>query len=95
MEFWDVITNFFREGGVFLYPIALTLAVGVAIAIERFIYVTRTSAGNKRFWAELQPMLEKGAFKAALAEASKSETALAKSMQDGLSRGPPELRIAV
>ena len=86
MEAWDIIANFFRQGGVFLYPIALTLAGGIAIAIERFIYVTRTSSGNKRFWAELQPMLEKGAFRAALAEASKSDTALAKIMQYGLSR---------
>lgn len=86
MEAWDIIVNFFREGGTFLYPIALTLLVGIAIAIERFIFVTRTSSGNKRLWAELQPMLEKGAFKAALAEASQSDTALAKIMRYGLSR---------
>lgn len=86
MEAWDIIANFFRQGGAFLYPIALTLAVGLAIAIERFIYVTRTASGNRRFWAGLQPMLERGAFRAALAEASKSDTALAKIMQYGLSR---------
>ena len=40
MEFYHFIVNFFREGGFFLYPLAAIFVVGVAIAIERFIYLT-------------------------------------------------------
>ena len=40
MEFYHFIVNFFRDGGFFLYPLAAIFVVGVAIAIERFIYLT-------------------------------------------------------
>lgn len=86
MEPIDIIVNFFRQGGVFLYPIAIVFALGIAIAIERFIYLTRVSAGNRRLWSELQPLFEAGRFKDALKLAEDSEVLLAKIMRYGLSR---------
>ena len=47
----DLIVNFFKQGGVFLYPIAAVFAVGLGFAVERFIYLTRVSRGNRRLWA--------------------------------------------
>ena len=40
MEFYHFVVNFFRDGGFFLYPLAAIFVVGVAISIERFIYLT-------------------------------------------------------
>ena len=34
------IVGFFQEGGAFMYPILIVFALGVAIAIERWIYLT-------------------------------------------------------
>ena len=32
----DTIVRFFQEGGPFMYPIAVVLALGLAITLERF-----------------------------------------------------------
>ena len=34
MNFMNSVVNFFKDGGVFLYPLALIFVVGVSIAIE-------------------------------------------------------------
>ncbi len=92
MQSLDIIVNFFKQGGAFLYPIALVWVVGLVIAVERFIYLNKVGGGNKSFWAELQPLLEGGRFKEALAAATASETALAQVMRYGLSRIPGSRR---
>ncbi len=66
MEFYTFFVNFFRQGGVFLYPIALVFAVGVAIAIERFIYLTKETIGDRNLWDDLVPYLQSGNFKQAV-----------------------------
>jgi biopolymer transport protein ExbB/TolQ len=92
MQSLDIIVNFFKQGGAFLYPIALVWVVGLVIAVERFIYLNKVGGGNKSFWAELQPLLEGGRFKEALAAATASDTALAQVMRYGLSRIPGSRR---
>ena len=82
----DMIVNFFRQGGIFLYPIALVWIIGLVIAIERLIYLTREGFGNKAFWADLKPLFEAGNYRQAIAMASSSDTALAQVMKYGLSR---------
>lgn len=86
MHFYDVIVNFFKQGGFFLYPIALIWAIGIVIAIERFIYLTKSGSGNRRFWDELQPLFEAGNFRQAMNLAQNSDTALAQVMRYGMSR---------
>ena len=92
MQSLDIIVNFFKQGGAFLYPIALIWVIGLAIAVERFIYLTKVGSGNKSFWSELQPLLEGGRFKEALTAANASDTALAQVMRYGLSRIPGSRR---
>ena len=60
MNSLDIFINFFKQGGAFLYPIAAVFAFGLAIAVERFIFLTRVARGNKRLWAELAPLLQSG-----------------------------------
>ena len=36
MDMFNVIVRFFQEGGVFMYPIVIVLALGLAISIERY-----------------------------------------------------------
>ncbi len=86
MESWEMIVNFFKQGGVFLYPIALIWAVGVVIAIERFIELTRASYGNRRLWDELQPMFEAGRFREAETRVTDSKSGLGHVMRYGMSR---------
>ena len=86
MESWDMVVNFFRQGGVFLYPIALIWVVGIVIAIERFIELTRAAHGNRRLWDELQPMFESGRFREAMTRVTNSDSALGHVMRYGMSR---------
>jgi biopolymer transport protein ExbB len=86
MHSFDVIVNFFKQGGFFLYPIALVWVIGLVIAVERFTYLVRIGSGNKRLWGELQPLFEAGDFQRALGVVSASEGALAQVMRYGMSR---------
>jgi biopolymer transport protein ExbB len=86
MHALDMILNFFREGGIFLYPLALIWVIGLVIALERFGFVMRVGAGNRRMWSQVQPLLEGGKFREALNAVSNSETALAHIMRYGITR---------
>ena len=37
MGFLEAIVKFFQTGGAFMYPILIVFAIGLAIAIERWI----------------------------------------------------------
>ena len=86
MHAYEVIVNFFKQGGFFLYPIALIWAIGLVIAVERFVYLSKVGSGNKHLWDELQPLFESGNFKQASSAVADSDTALAQVMRYGLSR---------
>jgi biopolymer transport protein ExbB len=86
MEFYTFVVKFFREGGVFLYPIALIFAVGVAIAIERFIYLTRETIGNRGLWEDLVPYLQSGNFKQAVARIADSSASIGTVLKYGMAR---------
>jgi len=61
MEVYSTIVNFFQEGGVFMYPIVVVFALGLAIAIERWLYLTMTTAKNKALWNKITPHLKRAA----------------------------------
>ena len=39
------------------------MAVGLAIAIERFVFLNRARAENRKLWAKVLPLLQSGKFK--------------------------------
>ena len=86
MNALDMIINFFKQGGAFLYPIAAVFAVGLGFAVERFIYLHRVARGNRRLWAELAPLIQAGNFRRAMETAEKTDSALSTIMRYGMSR---------
>jgi biopolymer transport protein ExbB/TolQ len=78
--------NFFRDGGIFLYPLALIFVIGVSIAVERFIYLTRETIKNRALWDEITPMLQSGNFRQALSVAQDSDAQVATVMKYGIAR---------
>ena len=86
MNAMDMIVNFFKQGGVLLYPIAAVFVLGLAVAIERFIYLTRVSSGNRRLWDELSPLIAAGNIRGAMQVAEKTDSALSTIMRYGMSR---------
>lgn len=83
----DTIIRFFQEGGPFMYPIALVLALGLAITLERFIYLGAVRRRNRlAFERGILPALQKRDFKRAMKAASTSDSAIAAVMGAGISR---------
>ena len=86
MNFFSMIVRFFQGGGFMMYPIAVVLVVGVAIAIERYVVLTHTSMRNRGLWNEIAPLLSQGNFKSAVNITSKSDAAIGQILSYGLAR---------
>jgi biopolymer transport protein ExbB len=85
MDFFYSIVSFFASGGVFMYPILLVFAVGVAIAFERYVTLTIVTNKNRAVWDQVQPMLANGEFDAARETTSKDESTISQVLNMGLS----------
>lgn len=57
IDVYSVVTNFFQEGGLFLYPIALVLFIGLGIAFERWIFLGRQKSKNAKAFSDFLPLL--------------------------------------
>ena len=86
MGAYSIIVRFFQEGGLFMYPIVLVLALGLAIAIERWFYLTTTTARNKAMWKKVTPYLKSGNFNGAMQQTNQSKALIAQIMTYGLNR---------
>ena len=86
MGAYTTAVKFFQEGGLFMYPIAIVLGLGIAIAIERWLYLTMTTAKNKALWNSVTPYLKSGNLSGAMQVTAKSKAAIAQIMTYGLNR---------
>jgi len=86
MDIAVTIVKFFQDGGTFMYPIAIVAALGVAVAIERYLYLARTASGNRRVWSEVSEFLSKGDYRKALAATTESGSAIGQILSYGLAR---------
>ena len=85
MGFYSIVA-FFQKGGLFMYPILLVFAVGIAIAFERWVQLNRIRSTNQTMWNQLQPVLVKGEFDKARQMVNKDESSLAQMLGMGLAR---------
>jgi biopolymer transport protein ExbB/TolQ len=86
MQIFNGIVDFFQSGGAFMYPIVAVLALGVAIAVERWVYLSLARASNRRLWNRVMPLLQEGRFKEAHDTIGNSRTAIGRILAYGLSR---------
>lgn len=86
MEFFATVIRFFQSGGAFMYPIMLVMIIGLAIAVERALYLRRANAENRALWSDLLPLLNQGKHDAAEKTATESETAIGRVLGFGLAR---------
>lgn len=85
-ELYTFIVGFFKNGGFFIYPVILVFVVGVAIAIERFLFLSVETQRNRALWNELVPHLSTGNFKQVLALTSRSKATIATVLNYGIAR---------
>ena len=86
MEAYSAVVKFFQEGGMFMYPILLVLALGIAIAIERYMYLTYAKQTNRSMWQKLVPLLQRNDYKQAMSVSSASKADIGKILTYGLTR---------
>ncbi len=86
MSSLDFAIKFFQDSGVAIYFSTAIMAVGVAIAIERFVFLRRARSENRKVWAKVLPMLQSGKFKEVHSVAAGSDAAIGKIVANGLER---------
>ena len=80
------LVRFFQMGGLFMLPILLTLALGIAIAVERWIHLKRVRAENSRIWDEVHPILAEGNFDRAREIVNEDTSTISQMLAMGLAR---------
>ncbi len=85
MDFFYSIVAFFATGGLFMYPILLVFAFGVAIAVERFVTLSLITNKNRVVWGKVQPLLDNGEFNEARKMTSEDESTISQVLNMGLS----------
>ena len=80
------LVAFFQKGGMFMYPILLVFAVGMAIAVERWIQLTRIRNQNRKMWTLLHPMLAEGEFDKAREVVGNDKSTISQMLGMGLAR---------
>jgi biopolymer transport protein ExbB/TolQ len=62
------------------------MSIGLAIAVERFIFLARARAENRKVWEQVLPMLQGGRFKEVAGVVAQSDSAIGKIVSNGLAR---------
>lgn len=83
MDFFVTLLHFFQKGGFMMYPIAIVLALSVAITIERWIFLSRVENENRKIWKEAAPLLANGDIATVEQLASGSDTAIGRILSAG------------
>jgi len=86
MNTFNTVVKFFVDCGAFLYPSLLMMALGLAIAIERFVFLRKARADNRKLWDKVLPMLQGGKFREVAGVTSNSDAAIGKIVNNGLTR---------
>jgi biopolymer transport protein ExbB/TolQ len=92
MDIYSTVVGFFQSGGIFMYPIVIVLALGMAIAIERWFYLSMARASNHRLWKKMQPCLVAGDYMKVAMLTEKSRSAISHIFSYGLNRAKTSRR---
>ncbi|MGH8316058.1 MAG: MotA/TolQ/ExbB proton channel family protein, partial [Steroidobacterales bacterium] len=84
MDIFYSIVKIFVQGGPFMIPILLAGAVGAAIAVERYVTLTRMSVRNRAVWTEVEPALTSGDFDKARELTGKDDSVISRLLSVGL-----------
>lgn len=88
----ETIVRFFQEGGTFMYPIAIIMAIGLAIAFERLFFLMKEKSSNRQAFDDILPMLQKRDLRAALNYANSSDSKIGNIFSAAIARIPGSQR---
>lgn len=82
----DTLIRFFQDGGTFMYPIAVVLVIGLAIAVERWLVLSAAKSANRQAFNRILPMLHKKDYAGILNLAKSSTAPIARIISAGIAR---------
>ncbi|MBL1276988.1 MAG: MotA/TolQ/ExbB proton channel family protein [Ectothiorhodospiraceae bacterium] len=80
------IVKLFQAGGPFMYPILGVFAIGFAITLERFFYLSKVNRATNKVWSQLIPMLKALDFERAIKLTESVKTPITMVLNYGFSR---------
>lgn len=80
------VIRFFQDGGAFMWPILIILGLGLAVALERYFYLSKTTRSVKKTWKQLSPMLQAQDYHNAQKLTASTRSPLAKMLNYGFAR---------
>ncbi|MCU0939013.1 MAG: MotA/TolQ/ExbB proton channel family protein [Burkholderiaceae bacterium] len=86
MSAFDTVVKFFQDSGVAIYFSLLIMAVGLSVAIERFIFLAKQRAENRKMWDKMLPLLQNGKLDKAAALAGSADVPIGKIVTYGIER---------
>jgi biopolymer transport protein ExbB/TolQ len=86
MSWFNQVIRFFQDGGFWMYPIMLVMVLGLAVALERYVYLTAQRAANQGIWSRVFPLLQKGDYKQAYEAVAEAKCAMARIIAYGLAK---------
>lgn len=84
----------FNQGGGFMWPILISLVLGLAFIIFKFISLARASVNTKKFIVEVKKALDEGGVEKAIEVCSKNSGSIASVFQAGLMRADEGIEAA-
>jgi biopolymer transport protein ExbB len=82
----ESIIKFFQDCGLFIFPSLAIMATGLAIAVERFVFLQKARVANRKDWSKVLPLLQGGQWKEVMGLTAASDSAIGKIVHNGLSR---------
>ena len=88
MSFTENLIAFLQNGGPFIYPIALVLVVGLAITIERWMYLSSAHRTNRKAFSLIEGALKTGDIEKISQHAKNNSAPVFDVLVSGISRLP-------
>ncbi len=86
MDFFNTAVRFFQDGGAFMFPISLVLAIGLAIAVERYLFLSKTQRENNKAMDTIQSLLNAHNYQEITAYAKNNNSTVADLIASGVER---------
>lgn len=83
-EMLSTFVKFFQDGGPFMYPILIVLAIGLAITLERWMHLSVAKVKNRRMISKLMPLVAKGEVAKASKMAQESKATVSRIFLQGM-----------
>jgi biopolymer transport protein ExbB/TolQ len=86
MDTLNTMIDFFQNGGPFMWPIGAVLFIGLAISLERFLFLSYAKASNKRSFNKVLPLLKKKSYSDIVKYGQSSRAPIARIIAAGVAR---------